>query len=562
MATNFFGHRLVPPAHMYHDYFGLKEPAFSIAVNPKYLYMSAQHKEALAHLVYGVQGGGFVLLSGEVGTGKTTIIRCLLEQLPDNTEIAFVLNPMANVEEMLSTICEELNIPIDNNSKSIKVWMDALQQRLLDNYASGKRTVLLIDEAQLLSVEVLEQIRLLTNLETSSDKLLQIVLVGQPEVNGLLAQPRLRQLSQRITARFHLQALSLDETQLYINHRLHVAGKKEARRIFPKHIVKKIHRFSGGIPRLINIICERLLVGAYGHNKYEVDTQIYRLAIQEVEGVKTGATQAPPKASNLLGLIFAPIAAIALIWITVTTILPTLNLSSAPELNTQMSDARVEKIPGSSETLDANPVNSASLNRINNPFSAYARLFNYHNIILNTENHPCWQTALHNMSCSEVEFQTWEQIEELNRPIILTLLTEEKSLAYAVLAGIDADRALLVNENNSLEEVSRQSLTHQWTGNVIYLWRKPTGYDAPLSVGAVSPVVSWVAKQLAVIDGQSIPITQSRFTSDLQARIKIFQLNNLLEADGVIGERTLMKLNEQLGITTTLIRNIDSVAQG
>src|SRR5690606_14673207 len=269
---------------MYHKYFGLSEPAFSIAVNPRYLYMSRQHKEALAHLLYGVQGGGFVLLTGEVGTGKTTIIRSLLEQLPDNTDIAMVFNPMANVPEMLGMICDELKITYDKDRPSVKTLTDALHQFLLENHARGRNTVLLIDEAQLLSPEALEQIRLLTNLETNTRKLLQIILVGQPELNQLLSQPRLRQLAQRITARFHLTPLSFAETSAYIRHRLQVAGLSPERTPFSSGFIKKIHRLTGGIPRRINILCERLLVGLYGHNKQQVDRHIFALAKQEVMG--------------------------------------------------------------------------------------------------------------------------------------------------------------------------------------------------------------------------------------------------------------------------------------
>ena len=559
---------------MYHDYFGLKEPAFSIAVNPKYLYMSAQHKEALAHLIYGVQGGGFVLLSGEVGTGKTTIIRCLLEQLPENTEIAFVLNPMANVQEMLLTICEELHINVGTEHVSIKTMMDVLQKRLLENFTQGKRTVLLIDEAQLLSADVLEQIRLLTNLETSTDKLLQIVLVGQPEVNSLLSQPRLRQLSQRITARFHLQPLNLHETALYIDHRLNVAGKREGRSIFPKNIIKKIHAFSGGIPRLINIICERLLVGAYGHNKYEIDSQIYKLAVQEVEGVKTGSTTTRATKSSLLYIL--PTAALALSFLVVifwvsrpnptiseAEITPSANSVNTPQLQTEMvAQPEAQSIPlDNTIDVESSSVESSSP-YLSDGFSSYERLFQYYGIESSITNHPCWQTDIHQMSCVQTELRSWQDIKDLNRPVVLSLVTEDKDMSYVVLAGFDDAQALVVDRQGKLTELSQAELGRQWTGRVSYLWRKPENFNNPLSMGATSPIVALVAEKLALLDKQHRPITGNHFTKALQTRIKIFQGNNQLQADGVIGERTLMKLDEKLGAATTLVRSLEQASQG
>ncbi|HDY81655.1 MAG TPA: AAA family ATPase, partial [Halieaceae bacterium] len=215
---------------MYYQYFGLTEAPFSIAVNPRYLFMSARHRDALAHLLYGVgAGGGFILLTGEVGTGKTTINRCLLEQLPDNTDIAIILNPALNAMELLASACDELGIVYDVDKHTLKTLTDSLHAFLLDNYDRGRKTVLLIDEAQHLDFDVLEQIRLLTNLETHSEKLLQIILIGQPELAQMLSQPQLRQLNQRITARYNLEPLNLDETGAYIRHRLEVAGMTSGR---------------------------------------------------------------------------------------------------------------------------------------------------------------------------------------------------------------------------------------------------------------------------------------------------------------------------------------------
>lgn len=268
---------------MYRDYFGFKEAPFSIAPDPRYLYMSEQHREALAHLLYGVNSeGGFVLLTGEVGTGKTTVCRCLLEQIPKNVDVAFIFNPKLTVEELLSTICDELRITYPTEHKSIKLLVDCINARLLDAHASGRSTLLIIDEAQNLSRGVLEQIRLLTNLETNRRKLLQIILLGQPELLLTLAEPKLRQLSQRIIARYHLGPLSRSEVGAYVNHRLIIAGAGGS--LFPKAALARLHKLSGGVPRVINVLCDRALLGAYAEGKQIVDLKILKRSAREVFG--------------------------------------------------------------------------------------------------------------------------------------------------------------------------------------------------------------------------------------------------------------------------------------
>jgi general secretion pathway protein A len=266
---------------MYLEHFNLAERPFSITPDPRFLYMSARHREALAHLLYGLgDGGGFVQLTGEVGTGKTTLCRCLMEQLPGNVDIAVVLNPKLTAEELIATLCDELGVEYPHQVHSIKVLTDALNRYLLDAHARGRRTVLIIDEAQNLSADVLEQIRLLTNLETSTQKLLQIILVGQPELRDMLAREEMRQLAQRVTARYHLEPISREDSSVYIQHRLQVCGTSH--RIFNREAVDLIQRLSGGIPRLINVLCDRSMLGAYVEGKSHVDNKIVKRAAQEI----------------------------------------------------------------------------------------------------------------------------------------------------------------------------------------------------------------------------------------------------------------------------------------
>jgi len=250
--------------------------------------MSTKHREALAHLVYGVNSeGAFVLLTGEVGTGKTTICRCMLDRLPENCDTAFIMNPRLTDLELLAAICDEIGIKYTGDTTSVKSFVDLINRRLLDSHAAGRRTLLIIDEAQNLSADVLEQLRLLTNLETNRFKLLQIVLIGQPELRDMLAKPGLRQLSQRITARFHLEPLSAKEVADYVDHRLMVAGAH--RRLFPGSIARRLFKLSKGIPRVINLICDRALLGVYAQGRESVDLKTLRKAASEVLGVRSQA---------------------------------------------------------------------------------------------------------------------------------------------------------------------------------------------------------------------------------------------------------------------------------
>ncbi|MGC2166983.1 MAG: AAA family ATPase, partial [Gallionella sp.] len=269
------------------DFFRLKEKPFSIAPDPRFLFMSERHREATAHLLYGMQGeGGIVLLTGEVGTGKTTVCRKMIEQIPENIDVAFILNPRMSAGELLQTICQEYHIPIKYKRSGIKVYVDTLNERLLAGHAEGRRAIVIIDEAQNLETEVLEQLRLLTNLETNTRKLLQIFLIGQPELQAMLDRTEMRQVSQRVIARYHLTRLGKHELRTYIAHRLQVAGLPPASPpIFPDKLMKTLYRASGGVPRLINLICDRSLLGAYVKGQPQVTLPVLKQAVKEVLAV-------------------------------------------------------------------------------------------------------------------------------------------------------------------------------------------------------------------------------------------------------------------------------------
>ena len=556
---------------MYHEFFGLKEPAFSIAVNPRYLYMSQQHREALAHLVYGIQNGGFVMLTGEVGTGKTTIIRCLLEQLPANTDMAIILNPMASAPELLSTICDELGVSYIDDELTIKNLTDALNYFLLENHRKGRKTVLLIDEAQLLKVPVLEQIRLLTNLETTTEKLLQIILVGQPELKKLLARPALRQLSQRITARFHLEALSLAETQAYIAHRLHVAGMSPALRPFPPQIIKKIHEFSGGIPRLINVLCERLLLGAYAKNQHQVDNQVFKLAAKEVAGTNSAQVQEESdkqvRAWLHLAFIACILVAMALVWRFIPSESPALELQAQAEPASASSSPLAQadiSLPLQSVASGSVPARepvgeteSPKLDILDHGWrdltQAQLALLDYMGVLDPNQTNPCALAEKQAFACERAHLGSWDELSDINRPALLTLVTPDKKWIYVLLVAL-GENQVGVRYKSETFYLSWAQLVELWNGDILYSWSRPAEFKGSLQLGDKGDIVTWVAEQFARLDKQPAPLTRQYFNDKLERRVEFFQSSQRIVPDGIFGAQTLRRLNEALGVDKILIR--------
>ncbi|HNG59481.1 MAG TPA: AAA family ATPase [Cellvibrionaceae bacterium] len=551
---------------MYHSYFGIEEQAFSIAVNPRYLYMSAQHREALAHLLYGVNSGGFVMLTGEVGTGKTTIIRCLLEQLPKHADVAMIMNPAASARDLLCSICDELGIDYLPDETSLKILTDKLYEFLLTNHSKGRNTIVLIDEAQLLRVSTLEQIRLLTNLESNTQKLLQIILVGQPELNELLAKPALRQLSQRITARYHLRPLSQDETGAYIKHRLQIAGMPPGRQPFPEPIIKKVHAISGGIPRLINILCDRMLLGAYTQETTQIDHNIYKQATLEVMGERSRPTAPNYQtyfylAAIALGLMVAAL----LIWLLLapqhkTDAAPPAAASAPAQETTAPPTTAATSTPATTPptatapptAFTSPPVAEGELFWQPTQNQALADLLGYIGVEKSNAMYPCWVVNKEGLHCETQKAATWDDFKRFNRPAVLSLTTKTRQAGYVALIGIDGlEGELLVNGQR--KRISLETLGGLWTGEFVFIWRKPEGFEGPAGLGSKAPIVAWVAQRFASIDKQTAPLTTGVFNPPLQRRIKMFQQAHGITDDGLITLPTLLKLNDSLKIDKTLL---------
>ncbi len=550
---------------MYHQYFGLSEPPFSIAVNPRYLFMSPRHRDALAHLLYGVgAGGGFILLTGEVGTGKTTINRCLLEQLPDDTDIAIILNPALSALELLASACDELGIDYGSDNHSLKTLTDRLHDFLLKNHQRGRKTVLLIDEAQHLDFDVLEQIRLLTNLETNSEKLLQIILIGQPELAQMLAKPELRQLNQRITARYNLEPLNLEETGAYIRHRLQVAGLTSGRELFPPSVIRNIHRRTRGIPRLINLLCDRTLLGAYGKSASRADKSLLAAAAAEVMGEAPAgdhhrrAFTVPAAAVFAVGLL---LAVVALGW-------RYLGQQEGQPAVAQVVVPPAEQVvpaPASEPVLDSPPEQSAEVDLTGAPgqdliateqaawmmqrrdaevlvWSLYSSL--------PAPAELCSDTLPSGIRCSRSRAETWNELAQYDRPLLLDLVTTDRFAASVLVLSIEG-REAIVAKPGGFEAIPLSRVAPLWTGDFAYLWNPPAAFTRPIALGDSGPVVAEVARLFARLDQQATVLAEERFNAALDTRVRLFQRANGLDDDGVVGEQTLLRLNEQLAIDVT-----------
>ncbi len=517
---------------MYKQYFHFSELPFSIATDPHFIYMSPRHQEGLAHLLYGINfSGGFVALTGEVGTGKTTLCQCLLQQIPKHIDIALILNSKLTAIELLATLCDELGIAYDKNRQSLKTLIDCLNQHLLAAHANGRRTVLLIDEAQNLSLEVLEQVRLLTNLETHKTKLLQIILVGQPELKELLNRKDLRQLNQRITARYHLLPLSLNETRAYIRHRLKVCDGRPD--IFKDSAIRKIYHLSSGIPRVINILCDRALLGAYSTNNYIVTSALVNHAADETLGI---ADKKSPYLIPLLSLLFlAAIAAGIYHWPRTNNQAPVTMATPSPVLQTQTEITPVAAPATPFTDWINNPDHS-----LNTALISVLKLWG--KPIPDNHQVDCHYVETTGLRCISGQAD-WKELLAMNHPAILEFSLTGADKFHALLTGFGQHKPTLYF-NDGITFLLTDVLRH-WNG--YYLLLEPPIPDGKLiRPHQTSDNTLWLRHLLNSIDGKIEAVEQPRFYDDkLVARVINFQHQHQLPEDGIVGSRTLPHLNNR-----------------
>jgi general secretion pathway protein A len=540
---------------MYYDFFGFREPPFSIAPDPRYLYLSERHKEALAHLMYGVKGqGGFIVITGEVGTGKTTISRCFIENAPDHADIALILNPRLSARELLSAICDELEISHDIGA-SIKVLVDLINRDLLKAHAAGRHKVLMIDEAQNLSADVLEQLRLLTNLETAEKKLLQIVLLGQPELQQILALPELRQLNQRVTARYHLNAINKDELPAYLRYRLNVAGVRGD--IFSPAAIQKLYRESQGIPRLINLISDRALLGAYAEGEHEITTAHIRQAAKEMNGHLAGSRQmVTGKSSGRPGYLMLAasvlVAVIAAAWAiqnrAVDAPAPVAPLETGP-LNGQIERTDAEPEPPVAAPLPAKTPDFRFADQAVDLGAAFRQLFDVWGHNYQPEQFPiaCEFAREVNLGCLEKQGSR-RSLEFINRPAILRLQNDAGSQRYVVLRTLSDGMAEIVRPDG-VQQVPFASLEPYWFGDYRVLWQLPEYQTERSLYDTETGEQLWISSRMMDLANKlgGSASDQARIKRlDAKEQVRWYQELKGLTVDGIAGAMTVIQINNDL----------------
>jgi general secretion pathway protein A len=534
-------------APLYLTYFGLAEAPFATTPDQRFIYLSDRHGDGLAHLLYGVsERGGFVQLTGEVGTGKTTLCRYLLEHLPGHIDVALILNPTLTSVELLATICQELRVYAPAGSDSVKALVDALYAHLLTAHANGRRTVVIVDEAQHLSTGVLEQLRLLTNLETATTKLLQIILIGQPELIDLLKRTEVRQVAQRVAARYHLTPLQERETRAYVLHRLAMAGQSGI--VFDERALRVVHRISGGVPRLINVLCDRALLGAYAGGSACVTRTIVRRAAREIAGELPAARERRRRrvAVAAAGGAVALAAASAIV-----TFVPSAGwnaMIAAPSASTEIAAAAVAAAPLPTASLSIKTLlESGRLPTDADTAYASVTLGWGKTYERRGDEDPCDAVRRLGLACL-ARRGTWTAVRQFDVPVVLEVVSSTGMRHFLALTSLDKERGTLAFGAHRREIVSLGDWEPEWDGTFVVVWQPPRAGVEPIGPGARRSDVVWLRERLAMVDGQPAPPPSAARAYDqaLIARVVAFQRAHRLVADGIAGAETLAMLTARV----------------
>lgn len=541
---------------MYTNFFGFKERPFQLVPNPEYLFLSRSHEEAIAHLNYTIANGdGFVEITGEVGTGKTTLCRVFLESLDENTEVAYIFNPRLNGLELLKTINDDFGI--DSKPDNAKELIDTLNTFLMEKKSAGKNVILLIDEAQNLDREVLEQLRLLSNLETNTSKLLQIILVGQPELRDLLDAYELRQLRQRITLCWYLTPLTRAETREYIRHRVNIASKKTVD-MFSETAYGLIYKYSGGIPRLINIACDRALLTAYGLNKHKVSGPIARDSIAELTSRGGSESRVFTRRNLLIGsaaLVCLLLVAAFVFKIPAPLFNPDLEQPTMePAKNTADAASQGETVvtpakptpavtaPAKFEDfigrLELRASRSTAVRTLLDRWQAAPALNRY---LDNMDDDPAFfrfAAAHNNFQLLEVN-RDLDLVTKLNLPAVLGFLPPGASAPrYLTLVEMTADEAVLKNgTKGETFRVPFEELRGYWSGNAYILWKNFFNYTGRVSTDAPPESVFTLKLLLRDIGFDLLPLDRT-FGDACEEAVRTVQRRHGIEVDGIVGDKT------------------------
>ncbi|HXX47652.1 MAG TPA: AAA family ATPase [Myxococcota bacterium] len=535
---------------MYLGFYGLREKPFSLSPDPRYLFLSASHREALAHLLYGIEEGeGFIEVIGQVGTGKTTLCRTLLDRIGSDAEIAYIFNPSPSEVELLSAINREFGLPTAARTRTD--LLEALNQFLVEKNASGRRVLLVIDEAQNLDPAVLEQVRLLSNLETDRAKLLQIVLIGQPELEENLSRSDLRQLRQRITVRWTLRPLSRTEVSEYLEHRLRVAGREDPR-LFTPAALRALTRASRGIPRLINALADRALLAGYTEGCREIDARLVRRAARELPATELGGWRA---ATGLRRGIAAVLVVLGvLVGLASTAFLPRTRAgggggaAAAPAAPAESATAPVSSapplLPARIDGLSANASAADAL-------EALLGAWGYRQTVGGEIDPNLFPDAVRSVSPLSVfvTHGTPEMLTALDLPAILELEPRLGERRYVALIGMDdAGRARLGMAGDQLE-LDRDQLQRLWTGRIFYLWTNFESVPA-LSSGMKGGAVRWLQARLTELGYLHAGDATAEYDELTASAVKAFQTASSLAPSGEVGPETLIALYQALDYTT------------